>query len=75
MPARIIVSFLVAAFALGLFLGPAVAEERTVVGTIVRVDPAGGVLVVRDAAGASSHLPRYAVRWIGVGATRKEAAS
>jgi hypothetical protein len=46
-------SFLVAAFALGLALGPAVAEERTVVGTIVRLDPAEGVLVVRDAAGAS----------------------
>ena len=53
MPARIIRSFLVAAFVLGLSLGPAVAEERTVVGTIVRLDPAGGVLVVRDAAGAS----------------------
>lgn len=53
MSARIIVSFLVAAFALGLFLGTAVAEERAVVGTIVRLDPAGGVLVVRDAAGAS----------------------
>jgi hypothetical protein len=53
MPAKIIVSFLVAAFALGPFLGPAIAEERTVVGTIVRLDPARGVLVVRDAAGAS----------------------
>ena len=53
MPVRIIVSFLVAVFALGLFLGTAAAEERTVVGTIVRLDPAGGVLVVRDAAGAS----------------------
>ena len=53
MPARIIRSFLVAAFVLGLSLGPAVAEERTVIGTIVRLDPAGGVLVVRDAAGAS----------------------
>ena len=53
MHARIIRSFLVAAFALGLSGGPAVAEERTVVGTIVRLDPAGGVLVVRDAAGAS----------------------
>jgi hypothetical protein len=53
MPARIIVSFLVAACALGLFPGPAAAEDRTVVGTIVRLDPAGGVLVVRDAAGAS----------------------
>jgi len=53
MPARITLSFLVAAFALGLFLGPAVAEERTVEGTIVRLDPAGGVLVVRDVAGAS----------------------
>jgi len=53
MPARISLSFLAAVFALGLFLGPAVAEERTVVGTIVRLDPAGGVLIVRDAAGAS----------------------
>ena len=53
MPARIILSFLAAVFALALFLGPAGAEERTVVGTIVRLDPAGGVLVVRDAAGAS----------------------
>ncbi|HEX7519115.1 MAG TPA: hypothetical protein VF325_02445 [Candidatus Deferrimicrobium sp.] len=53
MPAKSIVSFLVAAFALALFLGPAAAVERTVVGTIVRLDPAGGVLVVRDAAGAS----------------------
>ena len=54
MPAKSIVCFLVAAFALALFLGPAAAEERTVVGTIVRLDPAaGGVLVVRDAAGAS----------------------
>jgi len=53
MPARIIVSFLVVAFALGLLPGPAAAEERAVVGTIVRLDAAGGVLVVRDAAGAS----------------------
>jgi len=53
MGARIIVSFLVAAFALGLFPGGGAAEERTVVGTIVRLDPAGGALVVRDAAGAS----------------------
>ena len=53
MHARIIRSFLVAAFALGLSGGPAAAEERTVVGTIVGLDPAGGVLVVRDAAGAS----------------------
>jgi len=53
MPARIIGSVLVAAFALALFLAPAAAEERTVVGTIVRVDPVGGELVVRDAAGAS----------------------
>ena len=53
MPARITVSFLVAVFALALFLAPAGAEERTVLGTIVRLDPAGGVLVVRDAAGAS----------------------
>ena len=53
MGARIIVAFLVAAFAMGLLPGAAAAEERTVVGTIVRLDPAGGVLVVRDAAGAS----------------------
>ena len=53
MPARTIVPFLVAAFALALFLGPAAAEERTVLGTIVRLDPSAGVLVVRDAAGAS----------------------
>ena len=53
MSARVIVSFLAAAFALGLLPGPAVAEERTVVGTIVRLDPAGGALVVRDDAGAS----------------------
>jgi hypothetical protein len=53
MPERIIRSFLVAAFVLGLSLGPAVAEERTIAGTIVRLDPAGGALVVRDAAGAS----------------------
>jgi hypothetical protein len=53
MPARIIVSFLVGAFALTLFPGAAAAEERTVVGTIVRLDPARGVLVVQDAAGAS----------------------
>ena len=53
MPARILGSFLVGAIALSLFPGPAAAEERTVVGTIVRLDPARGVLVVRDAAGAS----------------------
>lgn len=53
MSARIVLIFLVAAFALGLFHGTAVPEERTVVGTIVRLDPAGGLLVVRDAAGAS----------------------
>ncbi len=53
MPAKIMLSFLAAVFGLGLVLGPAVAEERTVVGTIVRMDPAGGALVVRDAAGAS----------------------
>jgi len=53
MSARVIVSFLVAAFVLGMILGPAVAEERTVAGMIVRLDPAGGALVVRDAAGAS----------------------
>ena len=53
MPSRCVASFLVAAFALALLLGPAAAEERTVVGTIARLDPAGGVLVVRDAAGAS----------------------
>jgi hypothetical protein len=53
MPARITLSLLAAVFALGLFPGTAFAEERAVVGTIVRLDPAGGVLVVRDAAGAS----------------------
>jgi len=53
MSARVIVSFLVGAFVLGLIPGPAVAEERTVAGTIVRLDPGGGALVVRDAAGAS----------------------
>jgi len=53
MPARVVVCFLIAVFALGMSSGPAAAEERTVVGTIVRLDPAGGVLVVRDAAGAS----------------------
>jgi hypothetical protein len=53
MGARIIVSFLAAVFALGSFPGPAAAEERTVIGTIVRLDPSGGTLVVRDAAGAS----------------------
>ena len=53
MAARIIVSLLVAVFALALLPGPAAAEERTVAGTIVRLDPPKGVLVVRDAAGAS----------------------
>jgi len=53
MRARIVLPLLAVAFFLGLSLGTAVAEERTVVGTIVRLDPAGGVLVVRDAAGAS----------------------
>jgi len=53
MPARVVVCFLIAIFVLGMASGPAAAEERTVVGTIVRLDPAGGVLVVRDAAGAS----------------------
>jgi len=53
MGARIVVTFLVAAFALGLFPGAAAAEERTVVGTIVGLDPAEGALAVRDAAGAS----------------------
>ena len=53
MPAGIVRSFLLVVFALGLFLGPAAAEDRTVLGSIVRLDPAGGVLVVRDAAGAS----------------------
>ena len=32
---------------------PAAAVERTVTGTIVRLDPAGGVFTVRDGAGAS----------------------
>ena len=38
---------------LGAALLPAAAEERTVTGTIVRLDPAGGVFTVRDGAGAS----------------------
>ena len=53
MPARIVLAFVVPVFALTLFLAPAAAEERTVTGEIVRIDPAGGVLTVRDAAGAS----------------------
>ena len=53
MPAGILLSFLAAVFALALFVGTAVAEERTVVGTIVGLDPAEGALAVRDAAGAS----------------------
>ena len=53
MYSRIIWFILAAVFASVLFLGPAAAEERTIVGTIVRLVPAGGVLVVRDAAGAS----------------------
>jgi len=53
MPARFVGCFLIAIFVLGMASGPAAAEERTVVGTIVRLDPAEGVLVVRDAAGAS----------------------
>lgn len=46
-------SVVAAIFVLVLLFGQAVAEERTVVGTIIQLDPAGGVLVVRDAAGAS----------------------
>jgi hypothetical protein len=53
MGARRIVSFLVVSFVLGFFPGAGAAEERSVAGTIVRLDPAGGVLVVQDAAGAS----------------------
>ncbi len=53
MSARASLPFLFAVIALGLFPGPAIPEERTVVGTIFRVDPAEGMLVVRDAAGAS----------------------
>lgn len=53
MTARILRLFLAVVFTLGLVLGPAAAEERTVVGTIARLDPAGGVLIVRDAAGAT----------------------
>lgn len=53
MPSRILPLFLAVAFALAPLLGPAAAGERTVVGTIVRLEPAEGVLVVRDAAGAS----------------------
>jgi hypothetical protein len=48
---------LFAALSVVLLLGaaplPAAAEERSVTGTIVRLDPAGGVLTVRDGAGAS----------------------
>ena len=54
MGTRIRVAFLVAAFGMGgLLPGFAAAEERSVVGTIARLDPAGGELVVRDPAGAS----------------------
>jgi hypothetical protein len=54
MGTRISVAFLVAAFGMGgLLPGFAAAEERSVVGTIARLDPAGGELVVRDPAGAS----------------------
>jgi len=53
MSARITLPCLVTAIILGVFPGQAIAEERTVAGTIVRLDPAGGVLVVQDAAGAS----------------------
>ena len=49
---------LFAALCVVLLLGaaallPAAAEERSVTGTIVRLDPAGGVFTVRDGAGAS----------------------
>jgi hypothetical protein len=47
---------LFAALSVVLLLGaaplPAAAVERTVTGTIVRLDPAGGVFTVRDGAGA-----------------------
>ncbi len=71
MPARCVAPFLVAAFALALLLGPAVAEERTVVGTIVRLDPARGVLVVRDPAGASWSYKVEADAGIDLSAFRK----
>jgi len=49
---------LFAALSVVLLLGaaallPAAAEERSVTGTIVRLDPDGGVFTVRDGAGAS----------------------
>ena len=71
MPARVIVCIFVAVFTLGLFLGPAIAEERTVVGTIVRLDPAAGALVVRDAAGASWSYKVEADAGIDLSAFRK----
>ena len=71
MGARIVVTFLVAAFALALLLGSAVAEERTVLGTIVRLDPARGVLVVRDPAGASWSYKVEADAGIDLSAFRK----
>jgi hypothetical protein len=47
---------LFAALSVVLLLGaaplPAAAVERTVTGTIVRLDPVGGVFTVRDGAGA-----------------------
>lgn len=52
MPAGMAASFLVAVLALALLPAPAAAGERTVFGTIVRLDPSGGGLAVRDAAGA-----------------------
>ena len=53
MPVKTVLHLAAAAFAIWIFVAPAGAEERTVTGEIVRIDPAGGVFTVRDAAGAS----------------------
>lgn len=53
MPGGMFPRFAAAVFAFWIFVAPAAAEERTVLGAIVHLDSAGGVLTVRDAAGAS----------------------
>jgi hypothetical protein len=53
MPGRTFLHFGAAVFAFWILVAPAAAEERTVTGAIVRLDPAGGVFTLRDAAGAS----------------------
>ncbi len=53
MPGGTFPRFTAAVFAFWIFVAPAAAEERTVTGEIVRLDPAGAALTVRDAAGAS----------------------